>query len=144
MPGRPAAPEASPCGKFSDINIVTTTGSSRTGATYKFVCGQDVATCTGLSPDSTAVLTLTTSAADQTGLPAFALFFTGVGVLPPMGLMDFGGTIDISNASPNTGAGNEATCADAACSAPAPPSRTTVNGVVGSSETLQQYFFFGG
>jgi hypothetical protein len=141
--GTPCRTGASPCGMFSNVDIKTTTGGTRTGATYMFVCGQDVPTCTGVSPDSTAVLNLTTSAANQTGLPAFALFFTGVGGVPPAGLTDFGGTIDVSNSSSSVGAGLEASCSDAACSAPAPPQRATVAGVVGSSETLLQYFFFG-
>jgi hypothetical protein len=142
--GTPCSTGATPCGRFSNVSITTTSGSTRTGATYTFVCGQDVPTCTGVSPDSTAVLNLTSSAANQTGLPAFALFFTGVGGTPPQGLTDFGGTIDVSNSSASVGAGLEASCADAACSAPAPPTRITVAGVVASSETLEQYFFFGG
>jgi hypothetical protein len=140
--GTPCSTGASPCGRFSNVNITTTTGSSRTGATYKFVCGTDVPTCTGISPDSTAKLDLTTTVADQTGMPAFALFFTGVSGTPPAGLTDFGGSIDISSSSPNVGAGQEAYCADAACSAPTAPLRVTVAGVVGSSETLFQFLFF--
>jgi hypothetical protein len=142
--GTPCRTGASPCGLFSNVQIRTTTGSSRTGATYTFVCGQDVPTCTGVSPNSTQVLNLTTTSANQTGLPAFALFFTGVSGVPPQGLTDFGGSIDISNSSASVGTGLEASCADAACSAPAAPSRATTAGTVGSSETLLQYFFFGG
>ena len=140
--GTPCSTGASPCGRFSNVNITTTTGSMRTGATYRFVCGTDVPTCTGLSPDSTAKLDLTTTAADQTGMPGFALFFTSGGAAtPPAGLTDFGGSIDISN-SINGGAGLEGTCADAACSQPTAPVRVTVAGVVGSSETLFQFLFF--
>jgi hypothetical protein len=135
--GTPCSTGATPCGRFSNVSITTTTGSTRTGATYTFVCGQDVPTCIGVSPDSAGVLTLTSTAANQTGMPAFALFFTGGGG-PPQGLTDFGGTIDVTNN------GLEASCVDAACSAPTPPTRVTVAGVVGSSETLEQYFFFGG
>jgi len=139
--GTPCSTGASPCGRFSNVNITTTTGSMRTGATYRFVCGTDVPTCTGLSPDSTAKLDFTTTAADQTGMPGFALFFTGGGG-PPAGLTDFGGSIDISNSSPAVGAGQEATCLDAACTTPTAPLRVTVAGVVGSSETLFQVLFF--
>src|ERR1700675_4810941 len=74
---------------YSDVNVTTTTGSARSGATYKFVCGQDVATCTGVAPDPTGALYLTTSAADQTGNPGFAIFFTGVGAPPSHGLGAF-------------------------------------------------------
>src|ERR1051326_1819199 len=105
--GTPCSTGASPCGVFSNVKITTTTGSSRTGATYQFVCGADVPSCAGVSPNSTQVLNLTTTAANQTGMPAFALFFTGVGATPPMGLTDFGGTIDVSNSSPSVGAGVE-------------------------------------
>src|SRR5690348_8235107 len=63
--------------KYSAVNIVTTPGTVRTaGALYLFVCGQDVATCTGVAPDATGYLNLTSTAADQTGLPAMSLFFT--------------------------------------------------------------------
>jgi hypothetical protein len=137
--GTPCSTGASPCGRFSNVHITTTTGSTRTGATYSFVCGTDVPTCTGLSPDSTQRLDLTTTAANQTGLPGFALFFTNGGG-PPAGLTDFGGSIDVSSA--NAGGGVEGTCADAACSIPTAPVRVTVAGVVGSSETLFQYLFF--
>ena len=64
---------------YSNVNITTTTGGVRTGATYNFVCGQDVPTCVGVSPNSTQALYLTSTAANQTGMPGFALFFTGVG-----------------------------------------------------------------
>jgi len=141
--GTPCSTGETPCGLYSGVLIVTTTGAALSGATYKFVCGTDVPTCTGLTPDSTEVLNLTTTAGDQTGMPALALFFTGVGALPPAGLTDFGGTIDVSDSSLSVGAGQEASCSDAICSTPAPPSRITVTGVVGSSETLEQYLFFG-
>jgi hypothetical protein len=76
--GTPCSTGASPCGLYSNVVIQTTAGATLPGATYTFVCGQDVPTCTGVSPDSTMVLHLTTKAADQTGNAAFALFFTGV------------------------------------------------------------------
>lgn len=112
---------------YSNVHIVTTTGSARSGATYTFVCGQDVSSCTGVSPNSTELLNLTTSDADQTGEPGLALFFTGVG-----GTMGLGTAtqFDISNSSLSVGAGQEAACANAACSSPTNPSRVTVAGFV--------------
>jgi hypothetical protein len=118
------------CGVYSNIDIVTTTGSSVTGATYTFACGQDVPSCTGVPPNSTEVLLLTSNAADQTGLQGFALFFTGVGVAPPGGLSDAGGGFDVSNSSSSVGAGSEALCVDAACSGATTPARSTVAGQV--------------
>jgi len=118
----------SPCGLFSNVNIVTTNGSSRTGATYTVVCGTNVPTCTGVSPDSTEVLFLTSTAADQSGLPGLAFFFTGVGIGPPAGLTDLGGTLNISNSSSSVGAVNEGSCIDAACTNDAAPSRASTAG----------------
>jgi hypothetical protein len=80
----------SPCGKYTDVEIVTTTGSSRTGATYSFVCGQDVGACAGVTADSTEVLLLASNASNQAGNAAIAFFFTGVSVFPPQGLTDSG------------------------------------------------------
>src|SRR5947199_9879233 len=68
----------SPCGTYSNVNIVTTNGSSRTGVTYSFICGQSVVSCTGVSPSSTEVLFLTSNVANQAGAPALAFFFTGI------------------------------------------------------------------
>ena len=112
---------------YSNVNIVTTTGSIRSGATYTFVCGQDVPTCTGVSPNSEQLLNLTTADANQTGEPGFALFFTGVGSTMGLGTAT---QFDISNSSLSVGAGQEATCLDAACSQPTNPSRVTVAGFV--------------
>jgi hypothetical protein len=127
--GTPCSTAASPCGRYSNVNITTTTGSARTGAVYSYVCGQDVPSCTGVTPNSTNALYLTTSAANQTGLPALALFFTGVGAVPPAGLGS-GASFNISNSSLAVGAAQEGTCVDAACSAPTTPTRTTVAGQV--------------
>jgi hypothetical protein len=123
---------------FSDVNITTTTGSARSGAVYQFVCGQDVPNCTGVAPNSTQVLNLTSTAADQTGLPGLALFFTGVGGVPPAGL-GASTKIDISNSSLSVGAGQEASCLDAACSQPTNPSRVTVAGFVIAVNDLIRY-----
>jgi len=109
---------SSPCGAYSNIDITTTAGVGIPAETYLYACESDVSTCTGLSPDSTEVLFLTSNASNQTGLEGLAFFFTGVGVLPPGGLTDAGGTIDISNSSDNVGVVTEGTCSDATCSGP--------------------------
>ena len=58
---------------YSSINITTTTGSVRSGASYSFNC---TAPCNGLTPDSSESLSLTISpVSDQTGAPGFAIFF---------------------------------------------------------------------
>ena len=114
---------------YSNVNVTTTTGTTRSGATYQFVCGQDVASCTGVAPDPTAALYLTTSAANQTGNPGFAIFFTGVGGTPAQGLGS-APRFDVSNSSLSVGAIQEGTCVDAACSAPTSPSRSSVAGFV--------------
>jgi hypothetical protein len=119
----------SPCGTYSAVDITTTMGTSRTGATYSFVCGQDDAACTVVTPDSTEVLFLTSASTDQTGNPGLALFFTGAGLYPPQGLGDQTNvTIDISNSSSSVGAGQEGTCPDPGCSSPGSPLRATVTG----------------
>jgi MYXO-CTERM domain-containing protein len=123
----------SPCGTYSNVNIVTTSGSSRTGATYSFVCGQDVASCGGVSPDSTEVLFLTSNAEDQSGDSAIAFFFTGIGVFPPQGLTDGGGVVDISSDSGSVGTVQESNCLDAACTLPSGPVRSSNAGTVSST-----------
>jgi len=114
-------------GLYSNVNITTTDGSARTGVTYAYVCGQDVLSCTGVAANSTALLNLTTTDANQTGKPGLALFFTGVGGTQGLGTAS---QFDISNSSLNVGAGQEAACKDAACSQPTDPSRVTVAGMV--------------
>jgi len=133
--GTPCSTGLSPCGLFSSVHITTTTGSVRTGATYTFVCGTDVATCTGPSPDSTHMLDLATAAADQTGKPGFGLFFADG--IPPAGLTNFRGSIDISG-SP------EASCSDAACSDIAAPLRFVVAGVASSTPEPGTLLLLGG
>jgi hypothetical protein len=114
-------------GLYSAVNITTTTGTARIGATYNYVCGQDVPGCTGVAPSSIQALYLTTTAANQTGLPGLTIFFTGVGATNGLGT---GPSFDISNSSLAVGAILEGTCFDAACSAPTPPTRTSVAGFV--------------
>jgi hypothetical protein len=99
-----------PTNTYSDINITTTAGSSRAGAVYTFVCTDP---CVGVTPSDAGALYLTTSsAADQSGLPGFALFFSSIssGVL----------AVD----------GQEADCSDPVCTSPAPPARFVVSGTV--------------
>jgi hypothetical protein len=134
----------SPCGKYSNVDIVTTTGPSRAGVTYSFVCGQDVTACTGVTSDSTEVLFLASNAANQAGNPAIAFFFTGVGMFPPQGLTDAGGSIDISGGSPAVGIVNEAACSSASCTAPSNPSRASVAGVVSAVPEPATWFLLAG
>ena len=128
--GTACSTTSSPCGTYSSIDITTTAGGGLSAETFLFACGQDVATCTGVKPDSTEVLFLTSSAANQGGLAAIAFFFTGVGAIPPAGLTDAGGTLDVSNSSLAVGAVQEAICLDAACSQPTNPAVVSTAGSV--------------
>lgn len=122
--------------RYSNVNVTTTAGTVRTaGATYLYVCGQDVPTCTGVFPDETGSLNLTTNAADQTGLPGFALFF-----LIPMSTysgFDYGiGPNQLSS-------GTEANCSNASCAGAAAPVRFTTAGSIVQTEPsmlMLQYF----
>ena len=88
----------SPCGLYSNVNIITTTGSAVPGSTYNTVCGVGGDTsCTGVLPDSTEALFLTSGAADQTGAQAIAFFYLAGGIFPPNGLSDAGGSFDVGN-----------------------------------------------
>ena len=117
---------------YSAVNVTTTPGTVRTtGATYTFVCGQDVPTCTGVSPDATGYLNLTSTAADQTGLPAMSLFFPVPLAPPPSFAPTFDGLFSL-----------EANCSNATCSAPVDPIRSTSTATIASSETLEEYMFF--
>jgi hypothetical protein len=131
--GTPCTTGDSPCGAFGNIDITTTAGGGLPAETFLYACGEDVASCTGLSPNSTQVLFLTSNAANQNGLAAIAFFFTGVGGVPPAGLTDAGGTIDVSNSNETIGAVEEALCADAACSGPSSPDLGSVAGSVTAS-----------
>ncbi len=115
---------------YSSVDITTTAGGGLSAETFLFTCGQDIPTCTGVSPNSTEALFLTSSASNQTGLAGIAFFFTGVGGVPPQGLTDAGGTIDVSNSSLSVGAIQEAICFDASCSNPEAPSVTSTAGSV--------------
>jgi hypothetical protein len=128
-----ACGSVSPCGTYSNVHVVTTNGSSRSGATYSFVCGQNVVGCTGVRADSTEVLFLASNTANQSGAPALAFFFTGISGLPPQGLTDAGGIVDISTSSGSAGSVQEANCADAACSSPSSPARFSTAGTVSAT-----------
>ena len=93
---------------FSNVSIATTNGSARTGANYAFVSN-------GVAPSSSGALVVTTSAANQTGLPGLALFFA-----PPLSAS--GGGANVS--------GQEGNCADAGCTGPTPPQRSIAAGTV--------------
>jgi hypothetical protein len=96
---------------FSAINISTTTGSARTGATYHFVSN-------GFPPGAGGVLVVTSAAVNQMGSPAFALFFTP-------NLSNSGGTVSLT--------GQEANCGDPGCVVPSPPARfVTAGSAVGT------------
>jgi hypothetical protein len=101
---------------YSAVNVTTTSGASRTGATFAFVC---TAPCTGIAPPGPgAVLMLTTSSAgDQTGLPGMSMRFQS----PLSNVPDKGVAIDT---------GLEATCSDAGCSNPVDPVRRIIAGHV--------------
>jgi hypothetical protein len=102
--------------QYSNVNITTTTGGVRTGANYKFVCGQSNPTCTGLIPPGPdAELNLTVGAGDLTGTPGFALLFTP--------FLTAGGTSSVVS-SP------EANCSNATCAAPTAPIRFITAGAV--------------
>ena len=99
---------------FSSINITTTMGSIRGGATYTFVC---TAPCDGVTPSSNLSLMLTlSSAVDLTGSPGFALGFSS-------GLSDAGGSVALSS-------GIEAACSNATCTSSSGATRTISAGSV--------------
>ena len=101
---------------YSSVNITTIAGSVRTtGATYHFVCGQDVPSCNGVSPSAGFNLNLTSAAANQTGLPGFALFFSSA-------LTNAGGSVSVT--------GEEANCSNSTCTAPVSPERSITGGSV--------------
>jgi hypothetical protein len=94
---------------YSNINIVTTTAGTRSGATY-------VATSSGFAADSKGILAITTNGSPQ-GLPGLTLIFSPILPAP-------GGVSTLS--------GQEADCADAGCTTPSGVSRTITAGTVSS------------
>jgi hypothetical protein len=86
---------------YSAVNITTTTGPIRTGATYTFVC---TTPCDLIAPSDQVVAFLTTSpATDQTGLPVLQYIFFNA---------------PLTNAGAKTIAvlAGEASCVDTTCS----------------------------
>jgi hypothetical protein len=131
--GTACSTTSSPCGLYSNVDIVTTTGTSLLGTTYNTVCGVGGDTsCAGVPPDSTEVLFLTSGAADQTGEQAIAFFFLASGPIPPNGLSDAGGSYDVSNTT--AGQVDESFCNDAGCDKPTGASRLSVAGTVSTPE----------
>jgi len=100
---------------YSNVNITTTTGTARTGATYRYVCGQDVPTCIGIHPGPGFSLDLTTTAADQTGDPYLLLMFPG----------GLGTTTSFDLSSSEV---IEANCSNAGCTGTTGPTRSSVAG----------------
>jgi hypothetical protein len=99
---------------YTNVNITTTTnpaGPPRTGAIYTVVSN-------GFPPNPGGFLMVTSTAANQTGLPGFALFF-----VPDLG------TPGVSSFDLVAGGSQEADCGDAACSFPAGVMRFLVSGV---------------
>ncbi len=92
---------------FSNVNI-TTQGSSRTGATYNTLSS-------GITADSTGALFVTSTALNQTGLPGLSMFFSPA-------LVTAGGSSSLN--------GQEANCADPACSTPNGTTRLITAGFV--------------
>jgi hypothetical protein len=60
---------ASPRGGCGSVDIVMSTGSSRTATTYSFVRGQNVVDCTGVEADSPEVLFLAADAVNHRESP---------------------------------------------------------------------------
>ena len=92
---------------YSNVSISTTIGGVRSGAAYNTISA-------GFGPTNSQFLAVTSSAANQTGLPGFALFFAQA--LPLFTSTGLGG--------------QEATCGDATCSFPAAPNRFVVTGSI--------------
>jgi hypothetical protein len=104
--------------QFSAINLVTTTGSLVSGATFSFDCQSP---CTGSAPTSVFDLYLTTPPSNNlTGTAALDLVFTP-------GLSNAGGTVTLQ--------GTQVTCSSATCSGgiSAPIRVTTAGAAVSKS-----------
>jgi hypothetical protein len=96
---------------YSSVNVTTTTGTARAGATYAFVCTPPCVD--GSQPSSTGASFLTTSpASDLTGLPVFVF-------------ASFDGPLTNAGARGLTILVIELSCADATCIDPEQPSRVS-------------------
>ncbi len=118
------------CGLFSNVNIVTTSGSGMSGAVYTVVCGTDLASCGAGSPDFTQVVFLTSTSPDQSGQPFLQFIFSQDGISGGGGLTNLGGTVDISGQDVTGGVVNEMTCFDGNCAQPNFPFRFSITGSV--------------
>jgi hypothetical protein len=108
---------------YSNVNITTTSGSKQPGASYSVVITQISA------PEFLVVVT--TTAANLLGTPGLSLQFAPV-------LGDFGGTSTLPGQF-------EGICGQPNCFGIVSATlRNVTGGTVGSSETLEQYMFFGG
>jgi hypothetical protein len=87
------------CGTYSGVNVTTTPGAAFLGANYQNVCGQGVI-CTGVAPNGTQALLLTSNSPDQIGLTALGVYSSAVGT-----------------------AFEEGVCADSSCSSPTAQTR---------------------
>jgi hypothetical protein len=122
---------------YSGISFVSTTGTTRTGASYAFVCGApDIPGCgDGFSPTPSSVAFQTTNGADQTGLPSL---FMGFSV--PLNQVLFGSTFALRTGDHLS---DEGTCGNATCTVD-PNTRFTTSGTVTTeSLPLFEFLYFG-
>ena len=108
---------------YSNVNILTTSGNKQPGALYTVPLS--------VIDNSTFLVAVTTMAANLLNTPGISLQFDPV-------LGDLGGTRSLIGQF-------EGTCGQTDCFGIITATlRTVTGGTVGSSETLEQYFFFGG
>jgi len=121
---------------YSAITAVSTDGTTRTGASYSFVCGSpDIPNCgDGFSPFAGSVAFQTTNAANQTGLPTLFMSFT-----VPLDQVFFGETFSLVIGDHNS---DEGTCGNATCTVD-PNTRFTTSGTAATqSIPLFEYLVF--
>lgn len=122
---------------YSGISFVSTTGTTRAGATYLFVCGApDIPGCgDGFSPTPSSVAFQTTNGADQTGLPSLFMNFS-----VPLNQVLFSSTFALRTGDHLS---DEGTCGNASCTVD-PNTRFTISGTVTTeSMPLFEYLYFG-
>ena len=122
---------------YSAINAVSTTGTTRTGASYSFVCGApDIPGCgDGFSPTSSSVAFQTTNAVDQTGLPTLFMSFS-----VPLNQILFGETVALRTGDHLS---DEGTCGNATCTVDPNTRFTTGGSAATTSIPLFESLFFG-
>lgn len=101
-------------GLYSSINITTTTGSARTGATYHF--GTNI-----YAPEYSLMVTV--GSGNLTGTPALYLVFSSL-------LSNAGGTVPLVLGADPDSTSSEASCSDAICDTSAPVARQVSAGAV--------------